>query len=108
MATTRSYAADWHDFYPRFGDERLTRWVRRVAADEARHYGNLLRVLRSAHARDLGRAPALLEAICCRDLEHSPYRGTFVLDHDDAATFPAERLRECARRVARDLALKPP
>lgn len=88
-------------------DGRLTRWIRRVAADEARHYGNLLRVLRAAHARDLGRAPALLDAICRRDLERGPYRGTFVLDHDDAAAFPAERLRECARRVARDLGAKP-
>lgn len=108
LATTRSYAADWHDFYPRFGDERLTRWIQRVAADEARHYGNLVRVLRTAHAHELGRAPGLLDAICRRDLEAHPYRGTFVLDHDDAAVFPADRLRECARRVSRDLSPKPP
>ena len=107
LATTLSYAEDWKLFYPRFGDERLTGWMKRLAADEARHYGNLIRVLTTVHRNSLPRAVRVMDAIHALDLERPEYRGTFVPDHDDPAVFPAAHPDECRRRVAKSLGLAP-
>lgn len=104
LATTRSYARDWHDLYPRLACEQVTTWIQRVAADEARHYHNLLEVLRGEHRGSLRRAPGILDAILEADLLRPRYQATFALDHDDPSVFPEAELRACRERVGRDVA----
>lgn len=104
LATTRSYARDWREVYPRLHCAQVTRWIQRVAADEARHYRNLLDVLATEHAAQLGRVPAILDDILTADLERPRYQATFALDHDDPGIFPATDLQECRARVGRDVA----
>lgn len=85
--------------YARLGPE-LQRWVRRVIADEARHYAAFLEVARTQHAHRAAELPLVLEEIRAR--EGLPYAATFLLDHDDPA-FSREMLSGAERALSRHL-----
>ncbi len=56
--------------------------VGRIIADEALHYRNYLDLIGRRHRHRLHEAEAVVGRI--RAAEGTPYRATFVLDHDDA------------------------
>ncbi len=78
LVTVRGYRANLA-LYDRLAPS-LGRFVRRVIADEARHYASFLEVAR-LDPRGAERAPEVLARI--RAAESPDYRNTFVLDHDD-------------------------
>ena len=85
--------------YAALGPE-FDRWMRRVAADEARHYAGFLGVLLDHMPPDLERAERVLAEI--RGAEGEPYRATFVLDHDDPV-YGEDLYGEAARLLLRQL-----
>lgn len=72
------------------------RVVRRVVADEARHYASFLQVLRSRHSHRFGEAAEAVQRV--RAAEEHPYRSTFVLDHDGDAVW-SDAICDRAARV---------
>ncbi|MEL6905763.1 MAG: hypothetical protein AAFP22_10175, partial [Planctomycetota bacterium] len=97
LCTVRGYRGNL-DLYDRlgvpFGD-----FVRRVIADEARHYSLFLGVLRERYAARRAEAPAIIAEI--RALEGTPYAQTFVLDHDDAELYTGAVCDQAARILHR-------
>ena len=79
LATVRAYRAN-APTYERLGPEMVA-FVKRVTADEGRHYRNFFRLIRDRHAHRLDELGDVLERI--RAHEGIPYGNTFVLDHDD-------------------------
>ena len=79
LATVRAFRANIAN-YDKLGPE-FGKVVRRVIADEARHYHGFLTVLQNEHAHRADEAEAALQRI--RNTEGTAYGNTFVLDHDD-------------------------
>ena len=79
LATVRAFSANI-DNYDKLGPE-FGKIIRRVIADEARHYHGFLTILRGEHAHRASEAPSVIQRI--RDTEGTEYGNTFVLDHDD-------------------------
>ncbi|MFP6665572.1 MAG: hypothetical protein VCC00_15375 [Deltaproteobacteria bacterium] len=79
LATVRGYKGNL-ELYDRLGPV-FGGFVRSVVADEASHYAGFRRLLRARHAHRLSEAPAIIRRI--RAADGTPYRATFVLDHDD-------------------------
>lgn len=79
LATVRAFRKNLPNYDklgPEFGD-----LIRKIIADEARHYHRFLRVLQTEHAHRAGEAPHVIARI--RATEGTAYANTFVLDHDD-------------------------
>ena len=98
LATVRAYRANL-PLYAHLGRPFLA-LMRRIMADEARHYASFLSVTRSEHpqrAADAGRVISSLRAA------GAPYAATFVLDHDDPV-FTSDLLDETARILRAHLA----
>ena len=79
LATVRAFKKNLPNYDklgPGFG-----KLLRRIIADEARHYHRFLEVLRKEHAHRSADAPAVVARI--RATEGTAYANTFVLDHDD-------------------------
>jgi hypothetical protein len=98
LATTASYTQDATSFYPVFSCPPLVSWIRRLAADEAKHYINLVNVIRTVHRGRLGDCEQILDRIVALDKRKLPYAGTFALDHDDDQ-FSSELLDECRSQL---------
>ena len=79
LATVRAYRANY-DQYALLGPE-LMKFIRKVTADEGRHFRNFMKLLREGHPQRLPELPAIIARIRAR--EGLPYGNTFVLDHDD-------------------------
>ncbi|HED64560.1 MAG TPA: hypothetical protein ENJ09_03290 [Planctomycetes bacterium] len=79
LATVRAYRAN-AAVYEKLGPDMVD-FVRRVTADEGRHYRNFFALLRDRHRDRLGDVDRVLDRI--REHEGVPYGNTFVLDHDD-------------------------
>ena len=79
LTTVRGYRVNL-GFYDQLGPA-FGRYVRMVIADEGRHYGSFLGLLRERHAHRFGEAERSLQ--CILDMEGTPYAQTFVLDHDE-------------------------
>jgi hypothetical protein len=104
IATTRAYAAD-AEFYTSLGPPALKEWQRRLTADEALHYRNLLEILKLRHAHRADEADAVLEEIFSVD-RSSGYTATFVLDHDfHVDQFSEPLLRRCINIIKDKLAV---
>ena len=69
--------------YDELGSPAISKWIRRVAQDEARHYIGAIKLLLSQHADRLNEAQVLLEEIVRVDTSGKPYQATFVLDRAD-------------------------
>jgi hypothetical protein len=96
IATTRSYSEDKKDRYPQFENPALVDWIGNVAADESRHFHNIISVIKHNHANRIQEIPGLVRKIL--DWEQSPheYERTFVLDHTGVQftnTFVADATR---------------
>lgn len=79
LATVRAFRANIAN-YDKLGPE-FGKIVRRVIADEARHYHGFLTVLKTEHGHRADEAGATIRRI--RETEGTAYGNTFVLDHDD-------------------------
>lgn len=79
LATVRAYRASF-DQYALLGPEMM-KFVRKVTADEGRHFRNFMKLLREEHSGRLDELPAIIQRI--RSREGQAYGNTFVLDHDD-------------------------
>ena len=78
LATLRGYRGNL-PMYDQLGE--LGAFVRRVIGDEAGHYAGFRKLLIEKHAGRLGDVEAVVDRV--RSSEGTPYRATFVLDHDD-------------------------
>jgi len=79
LATVRAYRASY-DSYALLGPEMMS-FIRKVTADEGRHFRNFMKLLREEHSGRLDELPRIIKRI--RSREGQPYGNTFVLDHDD-------------------------
>lgn len=101
LATTLSYQLD-KPFYRAIGGQHLERWIDLIKADEAAHFINVLRVIKSNHRHRIGEGRAILEKSLKMDLEKKSYDGTFVLDHTGTPFTPV-MLTSCVNRIAHKL-----
>jgi len=100
--TVQAYAVDY-SLYDRLGPA-FGRWVRLTNRDEAFHYRNAIKIVRSLYSHRLHDVSEILERLLAHDLARTPYRATFLLDHDDGGLYFTEaRLRKCAKIVGRHL-----
>jgi hypothetical protein len=100
--TVQAYATDYA-LYDSLGP-RAAAWVRRTNRDEAMHYRNAVSCVQALYPDRLGEVPGVVSQLLEHDLSRSPYRATFLLDHDDGGLyFTEERLRRCAQIVTRTL-----
>jgi hypothetical protein len=85
LATTQTYNKDVA-FYDTFGPAPFREWIAKIRADEARHFGGAMRLIRTLHRHRLGEIDSVLDRIV--EIEHSAtsYQGTFVLDHTPDCT----------------------
>ena len=104
LATLRGYRGNL-PLYDRLGSG-LGQHVRRVIADEAGHYADFRALLVEHHRHRLAEVPEVVRRI--RATEGTPYRATFVLDHDDpvygdhifddAARILVSQMQRCSER----------
>ncbi len=100
--TVQAYATDY-PLYDALGPG-AGRWVRLANRDEALHYANAVRLVRYLYRDRFDEVPDLLERLVSHDQHRSPYRATFLLDHDHPLVyFSPDKLRRSARRVERAL-----
>jgi hypothetical protein len=98
-ATVFAYQA-YAPLYAHLGPEFMA-FMRRVIADEGRHYHSFLVLARDGFPERVGECEAVLDRI--QACETGEYRGTFLLDHDDPV-FGEEifaRARALVRRALR-------
>lgn len=99
LCTVRAYRANL-PLYDRLG-AAFGRFLRRVIADEARHYALFLGALRERHSHRRGEAADAITRV--RALEGTPYAQTFFLDHDDGDLFDDAVCDDAARVLRRHL-----
>lgn len=98
--TVQAYATDY-PLYDALGPG-ASRWVRLANRDEAVHYANAVRLVRYLYKDRVAEVPGLLDRLVSHDQQRSPYRATFLLDHDfPLVYFSPDKLRRSADRVAR-------
>ena len=93
LATVRAYRANL-PLYAHLGGP-FRRLMRRIMADEARHYASFLSVAQSEYPGRAADAPGVISRLRAAGV---PYAATFVLDHDDPV-FTSELLDETARTL---------
>jgi hypothetical protein len=93
LVTIRGYGQNLA-LYARLGPE-VVQLVRRVIADEARHYAGFLAVLLDGHRDRLDEVPEVLEGV--HAATWTPYGKTFVLDHEDGVY--TQSIMDDARRA---------
>ena len=96
LVTLRGYRANRHIYAPLGPD--FGRFVDGVIADEARHFGNYLWVIRTCHQDRVPDAERVLDRVF--ESTWAEYMATFVLDHDDPV------YDDAMMREARDVLLR--
>jgi len=76
--SVKTYKKD--TFYNEFGHTNFNTWICNLIADEATHFANVIKLLKSSHLSKLSQIEKSLDHII--QLEKKPYRNTFLLDHD--------------------------
>lgn len=76
--SVKTYKKD--TFYNEFGHPGFMTWIHNLIADEATHFANAIKLLRSNHLSNLDEIEKTLARII--QLENAPYQNTFLLDHD--------------------------
>ena len=67
-------------FYDSFNEPMISRWIRQLARDGARHSLMAINVLKQRHHHRFSEASGLLHDIVALDTNRKAYAGTFVLD----------------------------
>lgn len=81
ISTARAYAEDWKTRYPKFENPVILEWIKKVAADESRHFYNIISVIKRCHAERIPEIPSVLKRILEWERSEHEYGRTFVLDH---------------------------
>jgi len=103
LMNTMAYKGEF-DLYDCLGSTAISRCIRTVARDEAKHYAGALSLLKKQHRDRHAEVEKLLTDIVCVDTSGDPYAATFVLDRgDDMLNTAREQAQECADRVLRQL-----
>ncbi|WP_256574749.1 hypothetical protein [Pseudomonas sp. B15(2017)] len=76
--SVKTYKKD--TFYQNFGHSGFNSWIKNLIADEAIHFGNAVKILKTFHADRLNQAEDVLNAIA--GFEGEAYKNTFLFDHD--------------------------
>lgn len=80
FASVMTYKKDV--FYNEFGAPEFVEWIKRVRADEALHFGNLVKLIRFRHAHRLPETKEVLRKIANLEQQRKSYKGTFLFDHE--------------------------
>ena len=80
IVTTHVYERSM-GFYRKVESTSLPKWIRKVKADEARHFINITKVIKNHHSGSKQSAEKILHRIVEIDAGLTDYNGTFVLDH---------------------------
>lgn len=67
-------------FYDDFGHPGFKEWIKNLIADEAIHFGNAIKILKTHHAEQLHESENILRMIS--SFEGEDYKNTFLFDHD--------------------------
>lgn len=76
--SVKTYKKD--TFYQDFGHPGFNVWIKNLIADEAIHFGNAVKILKTFHADKLDQAQSVLRRI--GGFEGGEYKNTFLFDHD--------------------------
>jgi hypothetical protein len=76
--SVKTYKKD--TFYDDFGHAGFKDWIKNLIADEAIHFGNAIKILKTYHAEKLHDAENVLQTIS--SFEGGDYKNTFLFDHD--------------------------
>ncbi|PTT28725.1 hypothetical protein DBR18_15465 [Pseudomonas sp. HMWF021] len=76
--SVKTYKKD--TFYEGFGHPGFNTWIKNLIADEAIHFGNAVKILKTFYADRLDQADSVLRRIA--SLEGEEYKNTFLFDHD--------------------------
>ena len=76
--SVKTYKKD--TFYDDFGHPGFKDWIKHLIADEAIHFGNAIKILKSCHTEKLYEAENILNMIS--SFEGGDYKNTFLFDHD--------------------------
>ena len=67
-------------FYNEFGHAGFITWIKNLIADEAIHFGNSIKTLKTQYSKKLHLAESVLHEIA--EFEGGEYKNTFLFDHD--------------------------
>lgn len=76
--SVKTYKKD--KFYDDFGHSGFKDWIKNLIADEAIHFGNAVKILKTYHAEKLHESENILRMIS--SFEGVDYKNTFLFDHD--------------------------
>jgi hypothetical protein len=76
--SVKTYKKD--KFYDDFGHPGFKDWIKNLIADEAIHFGNAVKILKTYYADKLHEAENVLQMIS--GFEGGTYKNTFLFDHD--------------------------
>jgi len=103
LMNTMAYKGEF-GLYDSLGSKTISRCIRIVARDEAKHYAGALALLKRQHMDRRNEVEKLLADIVDIDTSGDTYASTFVLDRgDDMLNTARDQAEECADRVLRQL-----
>ncbi|WP_244652139.1 hypothetical protein [Pseudomonas sp. CFBP 13710] len=76
--SVKTYKKD--TFYADFGHDGFKFWIKNLIADEAVHFGNAIKILKTYYPHRLHEAEKVLRTIA--NFEGGDYKNTFLFDHD--------------------------
>ena len=79
-ASVMTYEKD--TFYRDLGSPIFEEWIRRVRADEAIHFGNLIKLIHFNHSDRVHDTREVIRKIVRIEKEERSYQGTFLFDHE--------------------------
>ncbi len=98
-ASTLTYRKD--TFYKSFGPPEFIEWITRLASDEARHFGNAVRLIHHKYRNRLSETPNIMQDILSFENSGESYKATFLFDHDgEHFLLDSDELNyQCANKV---------
>lgn len=99
LATTHTYRKDLA-FYRDFGPPQFEEWIRRLIADEARHFSGAMKVIRTLHGHRAPEVSTVIQRILHLDTHATSYSATFVLDHSPDCVHFSLNAQELSEKCA--------
>lgn len=79
-ASVLTYQKD--SFYKLLGPLEFIKWIKRVTGDEARHFGNAVKLIHHKYQHRLHETKKVMDEILDFENAETPYKSTFLFDHD--------------------------
>jgi hypothetical protein len=99
VSTTKAYKMDFN-LYRSLGIPNLYSWIKQVTGDEARHFFNIVKVLKLNYPERLDEVPDPVERLIEHEHNGSDYRGTFVMNRE-GDYYTTDFLEDCRKRILR-------